>query len=140
MSRLSGFGAALGVVGALAVAGVTPAFSAAIGTGAGQMANVSAPVTQVGCWNCNNGAAVGVGIAAGIIGGAAIASALAPPPPVVYAPAPVYVAPPPPPPYVAPAPVYYPPPGYYPPPPAYPRPGRCWFQSDAYGNGYWGRC
>jgi hypothetical protein len=42
------------------------------------------------------GPAVGAGIAAGIIGGALAAGALAapPPPPVYYEPAPVYVAPP----------------------------------------------
>jgi len=41
------------------------------------------------------GPAVGAGIAAGIVGGALAAGALAaPPPPVYYEPAPVYVAPP----------------------------------------------
>lgn len=41
------------------------------------------------------GPAVGAGIAAGIIGGALAAGALAaPPPPVYYEPAPIYVAPP----------------------------------------------
>ncbi|MEP9377965.1 hypothetical protein ABLE91_14700 [Aquabacter sp. CN5-332] len=137
--------AAFGFVAALGVAAASPAFSASIGTGALQAAQTApSGVTQVGyygpgwgrgCWNCggwNNGAAVGAGIAAGIIGGAAIAAATAPPP-VVYAPPPAY----------GPPPAYYvAPPGYAAPPAYYrvPARGRCWYETDGRGYGYWGVC
>lgn len=51
---------------------------------------------RYGYWRGGRGAAVGAGIAAGVLGGALAAGALAAPPPPVYvapAPAPVYVAP-----------------------------------------------
>jgi hypothetical protein len=52
-----------------------------------------------------DGSAVAAGIIGGLAAGAIIGSALRPPPPVYYAPAPVYA--PPPPVYVAPAPTCY---------------------------------
>ncbi|OYW41789.1 MAG: hypothetical protein B7Z15_23565 [Rhizobiales bacterium 32-66-8] len=135
----------------------SPAFSASLGSASSALAGgAPAHVVQVGgwgpgwgpgprpyyppprgCWNCNNnnGAAVGAGIALGILGAAAIAGAASapPPPPVYYAPAPppaVYYAPP--------------PPNYGPPPvtyvPAGPPPGQCWFPTDTRGNGYFAPC
>lgn len=128
--------AAFGFVASLGVAAASPVFSASLGTAALQAVEVPARATEVGCWNCrgwNNGAAIGAGIAAGIIGGAAIAAATAPPA-VVYAPPPAY----------GPPPAYYvAPPGYYQAPPAYyrvPSPGRCWYETDSRGFGYWGPC
>ncbi len=69
---------------------------------------------EAGGWNNNGGAAAaaaGIGLAVGVLAGAAFASQ---PTPVYAAPAPVY-APPPPPVYAAPVQVYAPPP----PPPVY---------------------
>jgi len=150
--------AALGVIAVAGLWAASPAFSASLGSASSALAGgAPAHVVQVGgwgpgwgpgprpyyppprgCWNCNNnnnGAAVGAGIALGILGAAAIAGAASapPPPPVYYAPAPppaVYYAPP--------------PPNYGPPPvtyvPAGPPPGQCWFPTDTRGNGYFAPC
>ncbi len=55
--------------------------------------------------HAGDGGAVAAGIIGGLAAGAIIGSAVRPPPPVYYAPAPVYA--PPPPVYVAPAPTCY---------------------------------
>ncbi|MCS0496646.1 hypothetical protein NVS89_16210 [Ancylobacter sp. MQZ15Z-1] len=80
----------------------------------------SAPVEQVRCEGC----AVGLGVAAGVVAGAAIANAARP----RYYDAPRYYGPPP-------GPVYY---GR----PAYARPAnRCWVETNPMrGTGYWTRC
>jgi hypothetical protein len=54
-----------------------------------------------------DGGQIAAGIIGGLAAGAIIGSIVRPPPPVYYAPAPVYVAPPPPPVYVAPTPACY---------------------------------
>ena len=136
------------------LAGGGPAYSASLATGAGAYAGAQTNplVTQVRCRNCNTGAAVGVGIAAGILGAAAIAGAMSGPsygPPVVYEPTPVYPAPVYPAP-VYPAPVYRAAPIYAAPPVAYEapypapgpamRPTTCWYPVPDSTEGYWGPC
>lgn len=78
-----------------AAAGSAPAFAE---NGASLVQNVQWRRYGYGprYYGYRRGPAVGAGIAAGIIGGALAAGALAapPPPPVYYEPAPVYVAPP----------------------------------------------
>lgn len=132
--------AALGVALMMGAGAASPAFSASLGTGALQAKPANAAPAEVGywyrgrwyegCWNCgrpNNGAAVGAGIALGILGAAAIAGAAAEPaypppgpPPVVY--------------YEAPGPTVY----VAPPPVHHPR--QCWVETDGRGYGYWTAC
>ncbi|GLI22268.1 MULTISPECIES: hypothetical protein [Xanthobacter] len=115
--------------------------AAAIGTGALAMAPAkAASVTDVGywyrgryyrggCWNCGNGAALGAGVAIGVLGAAAIAGAAAapPPPPVVY--------------YEQPPVVYYQPaPRVYLEPVPPPRPRSCWVATGPGGQGYFSPC
>lgn len=129
---------------AASLATASPGLAAPLGRG--QLAAApahGAAVTQVGywhrgrwyngCWNCgpryNNGAAVGAGIALGVLGAAAIAGAAAsaPPPPVVYyepAPPPVVI--------------YQPAPEVYLDP--VPRPRSCWVATGPGGTGYWSPC
>jgi hypothetical protein len=82
-----------------AAAPLAPAASAIATTRAGSDLVQSVQYYRYGprYYGYRRGPAVGAGIAAGILGGALAAGALAapPPPPVYYAPAPVYVEPPP---------------------------------------------
>lgn len=116
-----------------------PSSAAAIGSGALALSpGKAAAVTDVGYWyrgrwypnggwyggrwypyGCGNcGAAVGAGVALGILGAAAIAgAAAAPPPPVVYYEQPPVV-------YVQPQ----------------PRPRSCWVNTGPGGGGYWIAC
>jgi hypothetical protein len=113
-----GKAAAVGLLAALGAFASMPASAlpvGAMGTGVARPAT-ELPVENVGCRNC---AAVGVGVAAGVIAGAAIAGAANnnrrtyyDEPEVVYAPR-----------------------AYGPPR------NRCWVQNGPYrGDGYWGRC
>lgn len=142
-SGLKGGALAFALAAATILGTVAPVGAAAIGSGqAALSAAHAAPVTEAGywyrgrwyggCWGCapppsNNGAAVGAGIALGILGAAAIAGAAsAPPPPVYYAPPPrVYVVPE--------TEVYL----EGPPPP---RPRSCWVNTGPGGAGYWSPC
>ncbi len=126
---------------AASLATATPSFAASVGSGALAVAPAhGAAATPVGywyrgrwyrgCWNCgphyNNGAAVGAGIALGVLGAAAIAGAASePPPPVVYYEPPPTV-------YYQPAPEVYLEPA--------PRPRSCWVATGPGGAGYWSPC
>jgi len=112
--------AAVGLLAALGAFASVPASALPVATTIARPAN-ELPVENVGCRNC---AAVGVGVAAGVIAGAAIAGAANnnrrqqnyyyEEPEVVYAPR-----------AYAPAPRY----------------GKCWVQQGPYrGEGYWARC
>lgn len=134
-SKLKATMVALVAAASLAVP-LAPASAAAIGTGAMALKGADAGVVEnVGYWYRGrwvrggwyagprgpNGAAVGAGIALGILGAAAIAGAASAPPPV-----------------------YYDPPDYGPPPELYleepaPRPRSCWVET-GYGRGYWSPC
>lgn len=126
------------LVAAASLAGpLAPASAAAIGVQALKGADASVVETVGGYWyrgrwvrggwyagprRYDNGAALGAGIALGILGGAAIAGAASAPPPVYYDP----------------------PPDYGPPPELYleepaPRPRSCWVET-GYGRGYWSPC
>ena len=114
-----GKAAAVGLLAALGAFASVPASALPMGTTIARPAT-ELPVENVGCRNC---AAAGVGIAAGVIAGAAIAGAVNnnnrrqeyyEEPEVVYAPR-----------AYAPAPRY----------------GKCWVQQGPYrGEGYWARC
>mgnify|MGYP001281155631 CR=1 FL=1 len=133
-SKLKGVMVALVAVASLA-GSLAPASAAAIGTGSLALrGGDAAMVQQVGYWYRGrwyggspgpNGAAVGAGIALGILGAAAIAGAASAPPPVYYEP--------PPPVYYEPAPRVY----LEGPPP--PRPRSCWVDAGP-GRGYWSPC
>ena len=145
--------AAASLATVLTVATLAPAFAGGIGTGSSALAQAAPgkiievqwrpygppppppPPGPPPCWNCGkrhnySGAAVGAGIAMGLLGAAAIAGMAEnqPPPPP-----PGYYPPPPPPP------VYYAPPVYAP-TPRPPPPGQCWFPTDTRGAGYWAPC
>ncbi|MFG1349265.1 hypothetical protein [Xanthobacter autotrophicus] len=141
---------ALAVAAAAATGAASTGHAAAIGTGALALApGQAASVTDVGywhrgryyngpyrgyggpyrggCWNCGggNGAAVGAGVALGILGAAAIAGAAsAPPPPVYYEEEPEV--------YYQPAPRVYLEPA--------PQPRSCWVATGPGGGGYWSPC
>lgn len=135
-------GLAVALVASLALSMAVPAQGAVLGAAGGlRLAPAQMEPMTVGywyrgrwhggCWNCGgNGAAVGAGIALGILGAAAIAGAAAAPPPVVYeAPPPVVYEAPPPVVRVEPAPRVY----------LEPAPRRCWVET-APGRGYWSPC
>ncbi|MBS9476602.1 hypothetical protein [Ancylobacter radicis] len=118
--------AAIGFAAALAALSTLPASAAPLSLGAGvpEAARTapSVPVENVRCRGC----AVGVGIAAGVIAGAAIANAARNDRNRYY---------------------YDEGPGYYGGGPGYGRPvysrgpGRCWVETNPHrGTGYWGRC
>lgn len=114
--------AAVGIAAMAALATVPAAALPLSSTGVSQAARVSSlPVEQVGCRGC----AVGVGVAAGVIAGAAIANAARP---RGYYDGPRYYGPPP-------GPAYYGRPVYA------PAPERCWVETNPMrGTGYWTRC
>ncbi|QIB32310.1 hypothetical protein [Ancylobacter pratisalsi] len=118
LGRLTAVGIAAMAAFAAVPASALPLSGAGISQAAG---NVSAPVEQVRCYGC----AVGVGVAAGVVAGAAIANAARP---RGYYVAPRYYGPPP-------GRVYYGRPVYAPPA------NRCWVETNPMrGTGYWTRC
>ncbi len=120
MKKSRGKALAAGVAAVLTAFATVPASALPTGSVGFQRAPVATPVENV---RCGRGCAVGVGVAAGVVAGAAIAGAANRD---RYYRDNYY--------YDEPGPVYYR--GY-----AAPRYGRCWVEVNPNrGTGYWGRC